>query len=119
MTTRTGQHQTINQSHCEADLNSLPQRAQHATGLRAMNEHLVTEARVTGGNHEWLAINREANMADETFVENLIDQFAVVAAAIWKTLQSRARSLGKFVHLVLGLVEPGLRIIHAAATNKL
>src|SRR5436309_6285013 len=81
MKSRTGQHQTINQSHCEADLNSLPQRAQHATGLRAMNEHLVTEARVTGGNHEWLAINREANMADETFVENLIDQFAVVAAA--------------------------------------
>src|SRR5260370_19101256 len=105
MKSRTGQHQTVNQSHREADLNSLPQRAQHGTGLRAMNEQLVANARGTCGNHEWLAVNREANMADETFVKNLIDQLAVVAAAIWQTFQSRARSLGEFVHSVLVLVD--------------
>src|SRR2546423_14529449 len=103
MKSRTCQHQTVNQSHREADLNSLPQRAQHATRLRAMNEQFVADARVTGGNHKRLAVNCEANMADETFVENVIDQLAVVAAAIWQTFQSRAASLGEFAHWVLCL----------------
>src|SRR5437016_7834101 len=98
MKSRSGQHQTINQSHREADLNSLPQAAQHAAGLRAMNEQFIANARVTCGNHERLAVNCEANVADETFIENLIDYLTVVAAALWQTFQSSARRLGKFVH---------------------
>src|SRR5437660_12413024 len=98
MKSRTRQHQAVDQSHCKTNVDSLPQCAQHATRLRAMNEQFVVDARVSGGNHERLAVNHEANMADETFVENLIDQVAVVAPAIWQTLQSRACSFGKFVH---------------------
>src|SRR6266699_3948971 len=64
MKSRTRQHQAVDQSHCKANVNSLPQCAQHATGLRAMNEQFVADTRVTRGNHEWLAANREANVAD-------------------------------------------------------
>src|SRR5260370_2465725 len=104
MKSRTGQHQTVNQSHREADLNSLPQRAQHATRLRAMNEQFVANARVTGGNHEWLAVNREANMADKTFVKNLIDQLSVLPAALSQTFQIRSPTLRPFIHSLPSLL---------------
>jgi len=38
-----------------------------------MNEESIAGARIAGGNHVWLAVNRKAYVTDKTFVENLID----------------------------------------------
>src|SRR5438067_1098237 len=80
------QHQSVDQSHCDANINSLPQHAQHATGLRTMNDQFVFDACVAGRNHKWLAVNDESNMANKTFVQDSIDNFALMTAALRQSL---------------------------------
>src|SRR5689334_12414632 len=101
MKSRTRQHQPIEQHDSHACVDSFLQGAQHAARLRSVNQKFVSGAGISGGNHKRLTIDRETDVTDKSFVKNLINYFAFVAAAFWQTLQSCALSLGKLLHRVL------------------
>src|SRR5712691_7925903 len=98
MKRRARQYQTINQSHRDAYVDALRESAQHAAGLRAVDIQLVFDARVAGGNNEGPAVHREADMTDETFVQNLVDEIPVIDASFGKTPKRRAFGWLKSFH---------------------
>ena len=86
MRTSSHQDETINESYRNAYRNALRERAQHAADLRTMNVEQVVDPRVARGNHEWPPIDGEANMADKAFIENSVNDVAVINAAVGETL---------------------------------
>jgi len=66
--------------------------------LRAVDNQSVFDARITGGNYEWLTIDGESDMTDKSFVENLIDCVALMTASFGQTLQGCAWRLGELCH---------------------
>ena len=55
-----------------------------------MKIEAVADARVVGGDDEGLGIDNEADVADKSFVENFIDGFGVIFAAVGQTTHSGA-----------------------------
>src|SRR2546426_4014446 len=94
----TCQHEPIKQRYRDAHVNALRKRTQHAARLRAVNEQLVFDARITRGNHERPAVNRKANVTNEAFVENLIDEIPIIDCPLGKTLERRAFGWLKSFH---------------------
>src|SRR5260370_19640453 len=68
MKSRTRQYKTINQRDCHANVNSIGESTQHTTGLRAMDVKGVVKSRIACRDHEGLAFNSKADMADKSFV---------------------------------------------------
>src|SRR5207244_4704738 len=95
---RTCQHETIKQSHRDAYVDAFRESAQHAAGLRAVNVHLVFDARISRGNDEGPAVHRKADMTDEAFVQDLIDEIPIIDPALGKTLERRAFGWLKSFH---------------------
>jgi hypothetical protein len=83
---RPGQHQTVDQSHRYADIDSLPQTAEHPAGLRPMDYDAISHASVAGGNYERFSVDSKADVTDETFIQNLVDYNSIIAAALRQTL---------------------------------
>ena len=98
MKRRTRQHETINQRHRNAYVDALRERPQHADGLRAMKVHLVFGARVAGRNNKRPALNRKANMTDEAFVQDAVNQLSIKDAALRLTFECCALGYRKSVH---------------------
>ena len=65
-----------------ADRDALIEIAQHAAGGRAVNVEFVSGASVGCGNHEGLAVDDEADVADEALIEDAINRFAIVDPAL-------------------------------------
>ena len=57
-----------------------------------MNVQVVSGAAIAGGDDEGLVVDDETDVADETFVEDLVRDGAIVNAAMWFTSDARARS---------------------------
>src|SRR5579872_3842555 len=89
---RPGQHQTIEQCNGDAHRNSAAYVAQHAAGCGAVNVQHIIMPSITCRNHEWLAIKREPDMANESFVQYSVDDFAVVNCASVRGLHECAAS---------------------------
>src|SRR5436190_15749959 len=70
-----------------------------------MNDQMLVDARVTGRDHHRLPIQDKADMADKRFIQDLIDDLAIVAAAFWQALQGRACCRRNLVHKRLPLSE--------------
>src|SRR5439155_20690431 len=66
--------------------------AQHAAGSGAVNVQVVSGAAIAGGDDEGLVVDDETDVADETFVEDLVRDGAIVNAAMWFTSDAGARS---------------------------
>ncbi len=98
MKSGTRQHQAVNQSYCDADVDALCEGAERATDLRTVNQELVVDTCVPGRNNEWLSVDSEANVADESFIENLIDEFTIVNSAFGKAFKCGALGLGEVGH---------------------
>jgi hypothetical protein len=79
---RPGQNQPIEQCNRHAHLNSGTGVAQHSAGGGAVNVQNVVVASVTRRDDKRLAINRKANVAYESFVKNLVDNFAIIIRAL-------------------------------------
>ena len=95
----TGQNESVSESHRDADGKSFANISQHAAGSGAVEIDRVADARVERGNHEGLAIDRKTDVADESFIENLVDGRTVVDAAM--RFAHDARALGRrgdFLH---------------------
>src|SRR5581483_1213636 len=82
----TRQHKSVNERDCDAHIDSLTHIAQHSTGLRTVNDELVINARVTRGNNHRLAIKDKTDVTDEAFIQDLIDNFAIMTAALGQAL---------------------------------
>src|SRR6266571_5683049 len=95
---RTCQHETINQSHRDAYIEALRESAQHAAGLRAVDIQLVSDTRVSRGNDEGPAVHRKADMTDEAFVQDLIDEIPIIDSALGKSPERRAFGWSKSFH---------------------
>ena len=57
--------------------------AQHTAGCGTVNIEVIPRAAVAGWNHKRLIVHDEADVADKTFVQNLVGGCAVVNAALW------------------------------------
>ena len=77
----------------DANGNSITEIAKHAAGRGAVEIESITQTSEECGNHVRLAIHGKSDMAREGFIENLVDAFAIVDAALW--LAHHARSLGR------------------------
>src|SRR5580700_3016147 len=79
---RAGEYESIKQRHGEADGNAFLHVAQHAACGGAVNIEVRVFASVGRGNYEGLAVDDEANVAEEAFVENAVSGLAIVNRAM-------------------------------------
>ncbi len=86
---RAGENEAIRKCHRDADGNSVACCAQHAAGGGAVEINRVADARKQRGNDVRLAIYGESDVAHVTFVEDLVNGFAVVGAAMRFTYYAR------------------------------
>src|ERR1019366_9322079 len=96
---RPRQHEPVHQGHGEADIEPVAERAQHAAGGGTVEEYLVARARVAGGDDVRLAVDGEADVADEAFVEDGVDFGFIVNAAFGKAADGGARGGRKRAHV--------------------
>jgi hypothetical protein len=87
-----GQNEAIGKSDRDADGNSSACVSKHAARRGAMKINHVADAREQRGNHVRLAVQGKSDVAHVTFVENFVDGFAVVGAAM--RFAQDARALG-------------------------
>jgi hypothetical protein len=79
---RAREHDAVDQRDREAGVDAVLERAQRAAGGRAVDQHLVADARLQRRDHGRLAVVHEAEVADERLVEDRVDRVAVVEAAV-------------------------------------
>src|SRR5437868_2058164 len=79
-------------------LRSFAERSEHAAGGGAVNQDLVGQARVAGGDHVRLSIEREPDMADKALVEDGVNFALVVDPALRKAPDLGACSGGEGFH---------------------
>src|SRR5690242_14231432 len=92
---RARQHETVDNRHCHTSIDATGERTQHAARLRTVHIKLVVNASIARRNHERLSIDDEADVTDETLVENRVDRLAIEVAALRQTLELGAISLRK------------------------
>src|ERR1043166_2900328 len=90
MKRRTRQHEAVDQRNGYAYINALGEIAKHSARGRAVDVEIITDASKTRRNDEGLALDDEADVADEGFVKNRVDRRAVVCAAFRETSDLRA-----------------------------
>jgi len=77
----------------DANGNPITEIAKHAAGRGAVEIESITHTSEKCGNDVGLAVHGKSDMAHEGFIENLVDAFAIVDAAL--RLAHHARSLGR------------------------
>src|SRR4029077_15561194 len=87
-----GEDQSIEQRDCDADGDALIEMWRHGVGGRTVDVKHVSVASERSWDHEGLSVNEEADVAEEGFVEDLVDGVAVVNRALRFTHNARARS---------------------------
>src|ERR1700722_12418651 len=80
------ENQAVDVGDRDADIYSSGQRAQHSARGRTVQIKCFVHAGVICGNDEWLAVNHETNMTNETLIKNGMHGFAVVFAAVGQAL---------------------------------
>src|SRR5260370_11292556 len=73
-----GEDQSIEQRDRDADGDALIEVAEHAAGGRAVDVKHVSVASERSGDDEGMSVGYEADVAEESFVEDLVDGVAVV-----------------------------------------
>jgi hypothetical protein len=86
-----GEDQGVDQRDLDADRRALAERGQHPAGHRAVDVEAVGDAGVQGRDHERVPLVHEADVADETLVEDRVDEGGVVAAPLGQPLMGGAR----------------------------
>src|SRR5205814_8507349 len=81
---RAGQHQTVDQRHGDAHVDTRRERSQHAAGGRTVDVEVVTDPPVRGGDHERTVLGDEADVAHDALVEDRVEGGAVVAGPLGK-----------------------------------
>src|ERR1019366_7010924 len=84
--------------HGDANIEAVAERVHHAAGGGTVEEDLVAGARVAGGNDVRLAVDGEADVADEALVEDGVDCGLVVHAALREATHGGASGGRKSVH---------------------
>src|SRR6202030_1681888 len=69
---------------------ALARSAKHPAGGRAMKADSVADPRIERGNDKRLGVGGESHMANKPFIENLVDGFAVIEAALRLAHNTRA-----------------------------
>jgi hypothetical protein len=72
------EHEPVDVRDGNADIDTARKIPQHTARARTMDHEAIADACVAGRDNERLAVNDEPDMADEAFVENGIDGFAIV-----------------------------------------
>jgi hypothetical protein len=75
-------HEPVEQRYCDTNRNALFHLPQHATGGGAMDVEIRVLAAERCRDHERLAVDRKTDVANESFIEDAIDRFAIVDSAI-------------------------------------
>src|SRR6185437_11585441 len=84
------QHQAVNQCHCYANLNPLIERANHPACGGAMDVEFFVGAHIAGGNDVGLLLDREAYVAEKSFIQNGVDLRLIVDGAFRQSRHSGA-----------------------------
>src|SRR5882757_11556105 len=89
---RSCENQAVQQRHRDADRQPLLQVLQHPPANRAVDVEPIVDARLSRRDYVRLAVDTESDVTDKGFVDDGVDRFALVAAAI--TLAGYGRSGG-------------------------
>ena len=87
---RTREDKTVGESDRNANGKALTEVAEHTAGGGAVEVEGVTHAGEQRGNHVGLAIHGESDVAHKSFVENFVNGFAIIDAAVWLAHHARA-----------------------------
>src|SRR5258708_4243 len=79
---RASEHESVEQGDGDADVHAFFHLTEHAAGRGTMDVEGIVFASVRSGDNKRLAGGDEANVAQETFVENAIRGFAIIDAAL-------------------------------------
>src|SRR5215469_4980501 len=90
-----GKNEAIQESDGDAHGHAGCKAAQHAAGGGTVEIKIVADAGEHRGDDEWLAIGGEANVANEGFVENVINGVAIVDGTMRFAHDPSAASDGK------------------------
>src|SRR5713101_9308591 len=92
------EHNAVEKRHAEAKWRAARERPHQAASDRAMQEQLVTDAYVVCWHDEGLAVHDETDVANKGFIQNTVNQFAVVATAIGLAAHFRSFRRSKVAH---------------------
>ena len=79
---RACKHEPVEECDRDTHGEALFDLTQHAAGGGAVNIEVCVLAPVGCGNHEGLSVSEEADVTQEAFVEDAIDGFTIVDAAV-------------------------------------
>src|SRR5579885_272710 len=98
MKSRSCQHQPIDQSNCHAYVDSVLDGAQHPTRSRTVYVEFVVYPSKAGRYYIRLAVNAEADVANDRFIEDLINRLPIISAPRRQPFQCCAISLSETGH---------------------
>src|SRR5205807_5000024 len=76
------ENKTVGESDRHANGNAFAQVAEHAAGGGAVKINGVADSPEQSRNDVWLAIHGKTHVADESFVENFVNRFAIIDTAL-------------------------------------
>src|SRR5258708_7710744 len=79
---RRGTYDAVEQRHAQAEWRTARQRFHQAARRGAVQKQLVADADVIRRDYDRHSVRDESDMANEGFIKNGMDQFAIVAAAL-------------------------------------
>jgi len=79
---RPRQHQAVQQCHAQTCLGAARERLKRPAAGRAVQVDLVADAHVNHGKNIRLAINRKADMANQAFIQDLVNRGAIVSCPL-------------------------------------
>src|SRR5262245_58802905 len=84
---RTRQNEPVDRSDGHANWNATAQCPQGPARRRAVNVKFVADAAISRRNDERLSVDGEPDVANEAFVQNLVNRLAVVRTSLRQSLQ--------------------------------
>src|SRR5713101_7121603 len=98
---RARKHKAIEQGNRQAYLSVGCQCAQHPARCRAVKVEHVATSSICRRNHYWVTGVDEPDMTDESFIQNLVDNVALVSGSLGQAFQNGSLGRNKrFVHFV-------------------
>src|SRR5260370_39625468 len=95
---RRGAYDAVEQRHAQAKRCTALQGFHQAACRGAVEKQFVTDSNIIRWDQERLAIHDKRDVANEGFIKNAVNQFAVVAAALGLAADFRSFGGGKVAH---------------------
>src|ERR1700720_2545338 len=98
MKSRAGQNQTVDKRDSHTNVYAFLERVQHPARRRSVYVQIVIDSPVRSRDHHRLIGDHESDVADESFLQDLIDRCAIKLTTLRQASQFRALGRNKTIH---------------------